>query len=96
MDRENLAPGRDRTRRVRQRKSPLEATSNKARLSGDVQCDSTDPDSVRDMFEKTGEFDSLISVVGGESIFKRFAELNDGDYRYGFESVGWLTTSSRE
>ena len=32
--------------------------------SGDVQCDYTDRGSVRDMFKKTGEFDSLISVVG--------------------------------
>jgi putative NADH-flavin reductase len=28
--------------------------------SGDVQCDYTDPESVSSMFEKIGEFDSLI------------------------------------
>ena len=53
--------------------------------SGDVQCDYTIPGSVRDMFEKIGEFDALISVIGGDSIFKPFADLDDDDYRYGFE-----------
>jgi NAD(P)-dependent dehydrogenase (short-subunit alcohol dehydrogenase family) len=53
--------------------------------SGDVQCDYTVPESVRGMFEKIGEFDSLISVIGGDSVFKPFAELNDEDYRYGYE-----------
>ena len=53
--------------------------------SGDVQCDYTSPGSVRAMFEKIGEFDSLISVVGGDSAFKPFPELNDEDYKYGFE-----------
>jgi NAD(P)-dependent dehydrogenase (short-subunit alcohol dehydrogenase family) len=53
--------------------------------SGDIQCDYTIPESVRDMFEKLGEFDALISVIGGDSIFKPFADLNDDDYKYGFE-----------
>ena len=53
--------------------------------SGDVQCDYTVPESVSEMFAKIGEFDSLISVIGGDSIFKPFAGLNDDDYRYGFE-----------
>lgn len=53
--------------------------------SGDVQCDYTIPESVRDMFNKIGEFDSLISVVGRDSIFKQFNDLDDDDYRYGFE-----------
>ena len=53
--------------------------------SGDVQCDYTDPESVRSMFEKIGGFDSLISVAGGDSVFKSFQDLNDEDYRYGFE-----------
>ena len=53
--------------------------------SGDVQCDYTIPETVRDMFEKIGEFDALISVIGGDSIFKPFADLDDDDYRYGFE-----------
>lgn len=53
--------------------------------SGDVQCDYTNPESVRDMFEKIGEFDALISVVGGDSVFRPFGDLNDDDYRHGFE-----------
>jgi NAD(P)-dependent dehydrogenase (short-subunit alcohol dehydrogenase family) len=53
--------------------------------SGDIQCDYTIPESVRDMFEKLGEFDALISVIGGDSIFKPFADLDDDDYKYGFE-----------
>ena len=53
--------------------------------SGDVQCDYTVSESVSGMFEKIGEFDSLISVIGGDSVFKPFAELNDEDYRYGYE-----------
>ena len=52
--------------------------------SGDVQCDYTIPASVRDMFGKIGNFDALISVVGGDSTFKPFQDLNDDDYRYGF------------
>jgi len=53
--------------------------------SGDVQCDYTDMESVRGMFEKIGKFDSLISVAGGDSTFKSFQDLDDEDYRYGFE-----------
>jgi len=53
--------------------------------SGDVQCDYTDPKSVQSMFEKIGKFDSLIVVAGGDSVFKPYEELDDEDYRYGFE-----------
>jgi NAD(P)-dependent dehydrogenase (short-subunit alcohol dehydrogenase family) len=53
--------------------------------SGDVQCNYTDSESVRDMFNDIGKFDALISVVGGDSTFKPFIDLNDDDYRYGFE-----------
>lgn len=53
--------------------------------SGDIQCDYTDMESVRGMFEKIGKFDSLISVAGGDSTFKPFQDLDDKDYRYGFE-----------
>ena len=48
--------------------------------SGDVQCDYTVTESVRGWFEKIANFDSLISVIGGESVFKPFTELNDEDY----------------
>ena len=53
--------------------------------SGDVQCDYTNSDSIRNMFEKVGKFDSLISVAGGDATFKPLENLADEDYRYGFE-----------
>ena len=53
--------------------------------SGDIQCDYTNTQSVRDMFKKIGTIDSLISVAGGDSVFKSFTDLDDEDYRYGFE-----------
>jgi NAD(P)-dependent dehydrogenase (short-subunit alcohol dehydrogenase family) len=53
--------------------------------SGDIQCDYTDTTSVQAMFNEIGEYDSLISVAGGDSAFKSFADLTDEDYRYGFE-----------
>ena len=37
------------------------------------------------MFETVGEFDSLVSVAGGDSMFKSFQDLDDEDYRYGFD-----------
>lgn len=52
---------------------------------GDIKCDYTSSDSVRDMFDKIGAFDSLISVIGNDSVFKEFNELNDKDYLYGFK-----------
>ena len=42
--------------------------------SGDVQCDYTIPESVRDMFEKIGEFDAFISAIGGDSISNTFVK----------------------
>jgi NAD(P)-dependent dehydrogenase (short-subunit alcohol dehydrogenase family) len=53
--------------------------------SGDVQVDYTDERSIHSMFKQTGEFDALISVVGGDSVFKPYRELEDEDYRFGFE-----------
>ena len=52
---------------------------------GDVQCDYTDPDSVRSMFATIGAYDALVSAVGKDSRFYPFEELVDEDYRYGFE-----------
>ena len=53
--------------------------------SGDVRCDYTDDNSVKDMFLHTGAFDALICVAGRDSAFKPFNALDDDDYRYGFE-----------
>ena len=52
---------------------------------GDVQCDYTDPESVRGMFAAIGAYDALVSAVGDDSRFLPFEELADDDYRYGFE-----------
>jgi len=53
--------------------------------SGDLQCDFTNKDSIARMIEVVGPFDALIAVVGGDSRFKKFEELDDDDYRFGFE-----------
>ncbi len=53
--------------------------------SGDIQCDYTNASSVTSMFETIGSFDALIAVAGRDSVFKKFDELVDEDYRYGFE-----------
>jgi len=39
----------------------------------------------RQMYQHAQSFDALISTVGGDSVFKYFSELNEDDYRYGFE-----------
>lgn len=52
---------------------------------GDVQCDYTDTESVRSMFETVGPYEALVSTVGDDSRFLPFEELADDDYRYGFE-----------
>ena len=53
--------------------------------SGEVQCDYTGEDSVRSMFEQVGQFDSLVSVAGRDTVFKPYGDLSDEDYKYGFE-----------
>lgn len=53
--------------------------------SGDVQCDYTNEESVREMFQRVGTFDALICAAGRDSAFKPFKTLADDDYRYGFE-----------
>ncbi len=51
---------------------------------GDILVDYTDADSVREMFEKVGEFDALIAAVGGDSVFRAYEDLSDEDYKHGF------------
>jgi NAD(P)-dependent dehydrogenase (short-subunit alcohol dehydrogenase family) len=53
--------------------------------SGDIVCDYTDERSVGAMFQQAGTFDALIAVAGGDSQFRRYSELTDDDYRFGFE-----------
>lgn len=52
---------------------------------GDVKCDYTDPESVRNLFATVGVYDALVSAVGEDSRFLPFEEMIDDDYRYGFE-----------
>ena len=68
--------------------------------SRDVQCDYTNKPSANEMFTTIGAFDALISVAGRDSIFKNFEELEDDDYRYGFErkflgQVGLVTLGQK-
>lgn len=53
--------------------------------SGDFQCDFTSNESIVEMFEAVDTYDHLVAVVGADSQFRKFDELNDDDYRYGFE-----------
>ncbi|WP_369161484.1 short chain dehydrogenase [Candidatus Thiodiazotropha sp. LNASS1] len=53
--------------------------------SGDIVADYTNEQSVYEMFGQAGEFDALISVAGGDSRFKRYADLTDDDFLFGFE-----------
>jgi NAD(P)-dependent dehydrogenase (short-subunit alcohol dehydrogenase family) len=55
------------------------------RRSGDIQCDYTEEGSVREMLSTVDSFDALICVAGRDSAFKPYRELNDDDFRYGFE-----------
>lgn len=55
------------------------------RSAGDIQADYADAKSTQAMFEKIGGFDALISVAGGDSVFKDVDELDDADFAYGFE-----------
>jgi NAD(P)-dependent dehydrogenase (short-subunit alcohol dehydrogenase family) len=52
--------------------------------SGDVVCDYTDTAAVQSMFEQIGSFDALIAVAGRDSVFKRYQDLSDDDFRFGF------------
>ena len=55
------------------------------RSSGDIRCDYTDEASVRSMFERVASFEALVVAAGGDSVFKRYAQLEDADFIYGFE-----------
>lgn len=51
---------------------------------GDVLVDYMDSVSVRELFESAEKFDALISVVGGDSVFRPYEDLSDQDFEYGF------------
>jgi len=56
-----------------------------SRSSGDILADYADAQSTKAMFEQIGGFDALISVAGGDSVFKDVDELEDADFAHGFE-----------
>ena len=45
--------------------------------SGDYQCDFTRNESIVEMFKAVGAYDHLVAVVGADSRFKKFDELDD-------------------
>ena len=49
-----------------------------------MQVDYTDEGSVRSMFQQLEGLDSVVSVVGGDSVFKHYEELSFEDYEHGF------------
>lgn len=53
--------------------------------SGDMQVDITSPDSIKALFEKTGNFDALVSATG-EGYFGPLNTMTDADFRKGIDS----------
>jgi NAD(P)-dependent dehydrogenase (short-subunit alcohol dehydrogenase family) len=53
--------------------------------SGDIRCDYTDEGAVLAMFQKVSGFDALMCVAGADSTFRHYDDMQDDDYRYGFE-----------
>ena len=53
--------------------------------SGDIRADITQPDSIRQLFEKIGPFDALISAAGAAH-FGPLNEMNTDDFKVGLNS----------
>jgi len=53
--------------------------------SGDYQADITNPESIKDLFEKIGPFDALISTAG-DGHFGPLKAMTDTDFRVGINS----------
>jgi NAD(P)-dependent dehydrogenase (short-subunit alcohol dehydrogenase family) len=51
-----------------------------SRNSGDLRVDITSPDSIRELYGKTGKVDAVISCAGGAA-WKPLAELSDADFQ---------------
>ena len=47
--------------------------------SGEIRCDYTNADSVREMFGAVGPFNALVAIIGGDGIFKKFGQLDRAD-----------------
>lgn len=56
-----------------------------ARNPGDVQVDIASPDSIRRMYEQTGEVDAVVSCAGS-AIFRPLDELSDDDFQFSFSN----------
>lgn len=54
-------------------------------ISTGREVDYTDAESVRSMYRENEDFDGLVCVVGGDSVFKSFEELTDDDFAVGFQ-----------
>ena len=55
------------------------------RSTSDVQVDYTDKASVQSMFERLGQIDAVVASVGGDSVFKHYAELTLEDFTLGYQ-----------
>lgn len=53
--------------------------------AGDIVADYTNEKSVESVFEQAADLDAVVVAVGGDSVFKRYSELSDDDYRFGAE-----------
>ena len=72
--------GREIVRALEPRHEVVEVGSR----SGEIRVDYTDMKSTRTMFDTVGRFDSLACVVGGDSVFKPYDQLQDEDFEVGF------------
>ncbi|MCX2746063.1 short chain dehydrogenase [Mangrovivirga sp. M17] len=55
-----------------------------SRNDGDIKADITKPETIKQMFEKAGDIDAVISATGGAF----FGPLNELDYKKGMDSFG--------
>jgi len=53
--------------------------------SGDIQVDISDPRSIKDLFEKIGAFDALVSAAG-QAHFGPLPNMTDADFRVSIDS----------
>ena len=64
-------------------------------ISTGREVDYTDAESVRSMYRENEDFDGLVCVVGGDSVFKSFEELTDEDFAVGFQRKIYGTAQPR-
>lgn len=64
--------------------SPRHEIVTVGKNNGDFQCDITNENSVRELFDKIGEFDGLVSTVGNVH-FDAFENMTHGLYQIGLQ-----------